>query len=40
MPNGLWRCGVYSSWFWLVGAVALSLLPSLVKKSSAETSRW
>ena len=27
----LWRCGIYSSWFWLVGAVVLSLLPSLVK---------
>ena len=27
----LWRCAVYSSWFWLVGAVVLALLPSLVK---------
>ena len=27
----LWRCGIYASWFWLVGAVVLSLLPSLVK---------
>jgi acyl-[acyl-carrier-protein]-phospholipid O-acyltransferase / long-chain-fatty-acid--[acyl-carrier-protein] ligase len=29
----LWRTGVYVSWFWLVGAVALSLLPPLVKES-------
>ncbi|MDX7950695.1 acyl-[ACP]--phospholipid O-acyltransferase [Lichenihabitans sp. Uapishka_5] len=27
----LWRCAVYSSWFWLVGAAVLALLPSLVK---------
>ena len=27
----LWRGGLYSSWFWLVGAVVLALLPSLVK---------
>ena len=27
----LWRCGLYSSWFWLVGSVALALLPSLVR---------
>lgn len=27
----LWRCGLYASWFWLVGAVVLSLLPALVK---------
>lgn len=27
----LWRGGLIVSWFWLVGAVALSLLPSLVK---------
>ena len=27
----IWRCGVYVSWFWLVGAVALTLLPIFVK---------
>ncbi len=27
----LWRGGLISSWFWLVGAVALSLLPVLLK---------
>jgi acyl-[acyl-carrier-protein]-phospholipid O-acyltransferase / long-chain-fatty-acid--[acyl-carrier-protein] ligase len=27
----LWRAGVYTSWFWLVGAVVLSLMPPLVK---------
>ncbi|HYF54004.1 MAG TPA: acyl-[ACP]--phospholipid O-acyltransferase [Salinarimonas sp.] len=29
----LWRGGVIVSWFWLVGAVVLSLLPALVKTS-------
>jgi acyl-[acyl-carrier-protein]-phospholipid O-acyltransferase / long-chain-fatty-acid--[acyl-carrier-protein] ligase len=29
----LWRGGVVVSWFWLVGAVVLSLLPPLVKSS-------
>ncbi len=29
----LWRAGVFVSWFWLVGAVALSLLPPLVKET-------
>ena len=35
----LWRGGVAVSWFWLVGAVVLSLLPPLVKSSlgGAET---
>ncbi|UHC18061.1 acyl-[ACP]--phospholipid O-acyltransferase [Methylobacterium currus] len=27
----LWRTGVITSWFWLVGAVVLALLPALVK---------
>src|SRR5215211_6084311 len=27
----LWRGGIYVSWFWLVGAVVLSLLPVMVK---------
>ena len=27
----MWRCGVFVSWFWLVGAVALTLLPIFVK---------
>jgi acyl-[acyl-carrier-protein]-phospholipid O-acyltransferase/long-chain-fatty-acid--[acyl-carrier-protein] ligase len=27
----LWRAGLMSSWFWLVGAIILSLLPSMVK---------
>ncbi len=27
----LWRTGLYVSWFWLVGAVVLTLLPGLVK---------
>ena len=27
----LWRTGLYVSWFWLVGAVVLTLLPTLVK---------
>ena len=29
----MWRCGVFVSWFWLVGAVALTLLPILVKNT-------
>ena len=29
----LWRGGLVVSWFWLVGAVVLSLLPALVKNS-------
>lgn len=29
--NRLWIGGLITSWFWLVGAVALSLLPSMVK---------
>ncbi|MCF4123974.1 acyl-[ACP]--phospholipid O-acyltransferase [Methylobacterium sp. SyP6R] len=27
----LWRTGIITSWFWLVGAVVLALLPALVK---------
>ncbi len=27
----LWSCGLFVSWFWLTGAVALTLLPILVK---------
>src|SRR5262245_4617195 len=27
----LWWCGLVTSWFWLVGAIVLSLLPPLVK---------
>ena len=30
--NRLWIGGLITSWFWLVGAVALSLLPALVKE--------
>ena len=30
--NRLWVGGLITSWFWLVGAVALSLLPTLVKE--------
>ena len=33
----LWRGGVIVSWFWLVGAVTLSLLPPLVKNSLGGT---
>ncbi|WP_046862950.1 acyl-[ACP]--phospholipid O-acyltransferase [Microvirga massiliensis] len=33
----LWRGGVIVSWFWLVGAVMLSLLPPLVKNSLGGT---
>ena len=29
----LWRTGIYVSWFWLVGAVVLSLMPTLVKNT-------
>src|SRR5215212_1693033 len=29
----LWRGGLFVSWFWLVGAVVLSLLPALVKNT-------
>ena len=29
----MWRCGVFVSWFWLVGAVALTLLPIFVKNT-------
>ncbi len=29
----LWRTGLITSWFWLVGAVVLALLPALVKRT-------
>ena len=29
----LWHCGLFVSWFWLVGAVVLTLLPTLVKNT-------
>ncbi len=31
--NRLWRGALYAGWFWLVGAVILSLLPTLVKNT-------
>ncbi|RAZ93113.1 acyl-[ACP]--phospholipid O-acyltransferase [Mesorhizobium hawassense] len=29
----IWRAGLMTSWFWLVGAIVLSILPSLIKDS-------
>ncbi|QPC89185.1 acyl-[ACP]--phospholipid O-acyltransferase [Mesorhizobium sp. INR15] len=29
----IWRAGLMTSWFWLIGAVILSILPTLVKNS-------
>ncbi|KMO24571.1 MFS transporter, partial [Methylobacterium aquaticum] len=29
----LWRTGLITSWFWLIGAVVLALLPALVKRT-------
>lgn len=29
----IWRAGLMTSWFWLIGAIVLSILPTLVKDS-------
>lgn len=29
----IWRAGLMTSWFWLVGAIVLSILPTLIKDS-------
>ncbi|SFP48113.1 acyl-[acyl-carrier-protein]-phospholipid O-acyltransferase / long-chain-fatty-acid--[acyl-carrier-protein] ligase [Mesorhizobium sp. NFR06] len=29
----IWRAGLMTSWFWLVGAIVLSILPALIKDS-------
>ncbi|MER8884739.1 acyl-[ACP]--phospholipid O-acyltransferase [Mesorhizobium sp. M0816] len=29
----IWRAGLMTSWFWLIGAIVLSILPALVKDS-------
>ncbi|TGP56686.1 acyl-[ACP]--phospholipid O-acyltransferase [bacterium M00.F.Ca.ET.230.01.1.1] len=29
----IWRAGLMTSWFWLVGAIVLSILPSMIKDS-------
>ena len=33
----IWRASIASSWFWLIGAIALTLLPSLVKQQIGGT---
>jgi acyl-[acyl-carrier-protein]-phospholipid O-acyltransferase/long-chain-fatty-acid--[acyl-carrier-protein] ligase len=33
----IWRASLASSWFWLVGAIALAMLPSLVKQELGGT---
>ncbi|TIW76082.1 MAG: hypothetical protein E5V52_19210, partial [Mesorhizobium sp.] len=29
----IWRAGLMTSWFWLVGAIVLSILPAMIKDS-------